>query len=91
LSLKIDFNYSKNVKRFEHTGASFISDENWVDVNPNDASDLTLSEYLPEYNKIIYEYENGNGNSLPHYIEIDVVIDDCKDILPLLLSGEGDL
>jgi hypothetical protein len=49
---------------------------------------LKLSDYLPEYNKILYTYDY--GDDWHHYIEIENIIDDCEDELPVLLSGEGD-
>jgi hypothetical protein len=47
-----------------------------------------LSEYLPKYKKILYRYDF--GDDWRHYIEIDNIIEDCGEILSLLLSGEGD-
>ena len=47
-----------------------------------------LSDYLPEFTKILYRYDF--GDDWHHYIEVERVIDDCADNLPILLSGEGD-
>jgi len=49
---------------------------------------LKLSDYVPEYNKILYIYDY--GDDWHHYIGIENIIDDCEDEFPVLLSGEGD-
>ena len=49
---------------------------------------LKLSDFAPEYKKILYLYDFGDG--WHHYIEIENIIDDCEEELPILLSGEGD-
>jgi hypothetical protein len=49
---------------------------------------VMLLDYLPEFTKILYHYDF--GDDWHHYIEIESVIDDCTDDLPLLLSGNGD-
>lgn len=49
---------------------------------------VKLSDYIPEYNKILYLYDF--GDDWHHYIEIENIIDDCEEDLPVLLSGEGD-
>ena len=49
---------------------------------------VKLSDYLPEYDKILYRYDF--GDDWHHYIEVENVINDCEDNLPILLSGEGD-
>jgi hypothetical protein len=40
--------------------------------------------YLPQYKKIIYTFEG--GEKFPLYIDIDQIIDDCEEELPILLS-----
>jgi len=49
---------------------------------------VKLSDYVPEYKKILYYYDF--GDDWHHYIEIENIIDDCEEDLPILLSGEGD-
>ena len=49
---------------------------------------IRLSEYVPEYTKILYTYDF--GDNWRHYIEVDAVIEGCEDQLPVLVSGEGD-
>ena len=49
---------------------------------------VKLSDYVPEYTKILYRYDF--GDDWHHYIEVEGIIDDCEDSLPILLSGEGD-
>jgi len=49
---------------------------------------VKLFDYVPEYTKILYTYDF--GDNWRHYIEVDDVVDDCHDALPLLLAGEGD-
>ncbi|MDR1083388.1 MAG: plasmid pRiA4b ORF-3 family protein [Deltaproteobacteria bacterium] len=53
-----------------------------------DENGVKLSEYVPRYRKILYTYDY--GDSWQHFIEVDAVIEDCEDELPVLLSGEGD-
>jgi len=50
--------------------------------------EVKLSDYLPEYKKIQYIYDFGDG--WLHRIELTDTIDGCEEIVPLLLSGEGD-
>jgi hypothetical protein len=49
---------------------------------------LSLADYVPEYRRILYTYDY--GDDWRHYIEVDNIIDDCDEDLPVLLSGEGD-
>lgn len=49
---------------------------------------IRLSDYIPEYTKILYTYDF--GDDWRHYIQVDDVIDNCEQALPILLSGEGD-
>lgn len=51
------------------------------------SANVKLSEYLPQFAKILYRYDY--GDDWHHYIELENVIDDCKDELPVLISGEG--
>ena len=71
----------------------FVSEAGLYDVyeaNPEAKSKtvVKLSDYVPEYLKILYIYDF--GDSWHHYIEVENVIEDCGDELPVLLSGEGD-
>ena len=47
-----------------------------------------LSDYVPEYRKILYIYDF--GDDWHHFIEVENIIEDCEEELPILLSGEGD-
>jgi hypothetical protein len=60
------------------------------DMNPDakPMAGVTLSDYVPEYRKILYIYDY--GDDWHHYIEIENIIDGCDEDLPILLSGEGD-
>ena len=60
------------------------------ETNPNAVSvtGQKLSDYAPKYRKILYRYDF--GDDWRHYIEIEDIIEDCYDSLPLLLSGERD-
>jgi hypothetical protein len=49
---------------------------------------VILSDYLPEFTKILYRYDF--GDDWRHYIGVENIIDDCTDNLPMLLSGKGD-
>jgi hypothetical protein len=49
---------------------------------------LKLSDYVPTYRKILYTYDF--GDDWHHYIEVEDIIEDCNDDLPMLLSGTGD-
>ena len=49
---------------------------------------VKLCDYLPMYNKILYRYDY--GDDWHHYIEVENIIEDCGDSLPILLSGDGD-
>lgn len=56
--------------------------------NESIMTDYKLSKYMPKYNKILYSYDFADGWQL--YIQIEDVIEDFREDLPLLLSGEGD-
>jgi len=47
-----------------------------------------LSDFLPEYDKILYSYDF--GDDWKHYIELENVVDNYEQQLPILLSGSGD-
>ena len=76
--------------RYAHPDVELISDKQDMEFDP-DAKFMTgvkLSDYAPEYRKILYIYDYGDG--WLHHIEIENIIDDCEEELPVLLSGEGD-
>jgi hypothetical protein len=52
------------------------------------ANDKRLIDYMGKYQKIIYVYDYGDG--WLHQIEVENLIADCMEELPILLSGEGD-
>jgi hypothetical protein len=49
---------------------------------------VKLSDYLPEYKKILYVYDY--GDDWRSIVSVVNVIDNCEEELPILLSGEGD-
>jgi hypothetical protein len=49
---------------------------------------VRLADYVPEYTKILYCYDF--GDDWRHYVEIETIIDDCEEELPILLYGKGD-
>ena len=64
--------------------------ESTLEYNPN-AQLMTgkfLSDFVPQYMKIMYTYDF--GDDWRHYIEIQNIIEDCDEELPILLLGEGD-
>ena len=68
-----------------------VEDEDWErpgDVKVLPVDGVSLSDFIPEYTKVLYTYDF--GDSWRHYIEVDAVIDDCRDALPVLLSGHRD-
>ncbi|MDR2525842.1 MAG: plasmid pRiA4b ORF-3 family protein [Oscillospiraceae bacterium] len=60
------------------------------EANPNAKSiaGVKLSDYVPEYTKIVYLYDF--GDNWLHFIEVERVFEDCAEELPVLLSGAGD-
>ena len=58
------------------------------DPNAIYTEDKKLIDYLGEYQKILYIYDY--GDCWLHQIEIENLIPDCVEELPILLSGEGD-
>ncbi|MDR2351950.1 MAG: plasmid pRiA4b ORF-3 family protein [Deltaproteobacteria bacterium] len=71
---------------FDVGSDAIIGFENKKNTRPE--KNVKLTQYLPKYNKIIYEYDF--GDSWRHYIELEKVIDLCTDKLPVLISGHGD-
>ena len=67
-----------------------VMSEEDLDVKPDAIvmKGLKLSDYVPDYRKILYRYDF--GDDWHHYIEVETIIDDCDDDIPILLSGEGD-
>jgi len=67
-----------------------FTDEGSFDINPEamPASGKTLADFVPEYNKILYNYDF--GDDWRHYIEVENIIEGCEEKLPRLFSGEGD-
>jgi len=61
-----------------------------LDANPDAIvmKGLKLSDYIPVYRKILYTYDY--ADDWHHFIEVENIIDDCSDDLPILLSGFGD-
>jgi len=66
-----------------------ISEED-IEINPEARlmEGVKLSDYVPEYIKIIYHYDY--GDNWYHFIEVENIINNCEEELPVLLSGEGD-
>lgn len=52
------------------------------------AGSARLCDYVPRYREIVHTYDSGNG--WRHHINVEDVIEDCEEDLPILLSGEGD-
>lgn len=48
---------------------------------------IKLSEYLPKYRKLKYNYDF--GDDWQHYIDVEKVIDDYDKYYPICLQGEG--
>jgi len=48
-----------------------------------------LSDHAAAGTEIVYTYES--GYEWRHHIMIDSIIEGCEDVLPVLLSGEGDV
>ena len=67
-----------------------VMSEEDLDVNPDAVimKGFKLSDYVPEYCKILYKYDF--GDDWHHYIEVENIIEGCEEDLPLLLSGMGD-
>ncbi len=75
---------------FARPEAELVMIEEDLEDNPDARlmAGVSLSEYLPKYRKILYTYDY--GDNWHHYIELENVIEDCDEDLPILLSGEGD-
>jgi len=69
---------------------SLVASEDDLEISPGAKlmAGVKLSDYVPEYRKILYMYDY--GDDWHHYIEVESVIDDCEEKLPVLLFGEGD-
>lgn len=48
---------------------------------------INLSEYLPQYKYLLYHYDFGDG--WRHHIEVNNVIEDYTESLPLFIAGKG--
>ena len=75
---------------YDRPDIELVTAEEDFDFNPDAKlmAGLKLSDYVPEFKKILYNYDF--GDDWHHYIEIENIIEDCKEKLPVLLSGEGD-
>jgi hypothetical protein len=84
------FNLLRWGAKFTKPDVELVEDEEDVECNPEAklSANIKLSDYLPEYERILYRYDY--GDDWRHYIELVEVIDDCPDELPMLLSGKGD-
>jgi hypothetical protein len=51
-------------------------------------ANIKLSDYLPQYTKILYSYDY--GDEWRHYIEVENIIENCAEQMPILLCGTGD-
>jgi len=70
---------------------NLVCDEEAFDY-PNDVpmkleTDIKLSEYIPEYKRIKYNYDF--GDNWQHYIEVERIIDDYDVNYAVCLEGEG--
>ena len=80
----------KNGEEGEKPSVEIVTDKEEA-LNPKTAKLVhraKLSEYLDEYKHILYIYDF--GDEWVHYIDVVGKIDDCRDNLPLLTSGEND-
>ena len=79
-----------DISRYAHPDIELISSEQDMEYDPGAkfVTGVKLSDYAPEYRKILYTYDYGDG--WLHQIEIESIIEDCREELPILLSGEGD-
>ena len=73
-----------------HPDVELVASGEELKVNPiaKPIAGLKLSNYVPEYRKILYTYDY--HDDWRHYIEIENIIDAYREKLPVLLSGEGD-
>lgn len=67
-----------------------VVDEYATDIDPQakNIEGVRLCDYIPEYKKILYCYDF--GDDWHHYIEVENVIENCEEEVPVLLSGEND-
>ena len=79
-----------NGNYYPHPEIELVAGEDDFEANPDAKlmADVKLSEYVPEYRKILYIYDF--GDDWHHFIEVERIIEDCEEDLPVLLSGEGD-
>jgi hypothetical protein len=79
-----------DITRYHKPEVELISDKEALDYNPDHifTNNVKLIDYMCKYQKIIYIYDYGDG--WLHQIEVDNLITDCQEELPVLLSGEND-
>jgi hypothetical protein len=67
-----------------------VSDHEDLEYDPEAIimDNVKLIDYMCKYQKILYTYDY--GDSWLHQIEVENLITDCYEELPVLLSGEGD-
>ena len=68
-----------------------LAEEEWErpgDVTMLGIAGVKLCDYVPKFTKILYTYDF--GDDWHHFIEVDDIVHDCEDTLPVLLSGHGD-
>ena len=67
-----------------------VVESDQYEANPNAISiaGKKLSDYVPEFTRMMYLYDF--GDNWLHCIDVERVIEDCEEELPILLSGEGD-
>jgi len=79
-----------NENPFGYPDVKLVQDEEDLEDYPDARlmSEVKLSDYIPEYTKIVYIYDFGDG--WIHHIELRDTIEGCEESVPLLISGEGD-
>jgi hypothetical protein len=82
--------WSKDRYGYVEPIAELVLSEDDLEYKPDAklTANIKLSEYIPKYRKILYTYDY--GNDWQHYIEVESIMDDCSERLPILLSGDGD-
>ena len=78
-----------DIANYHKPEVSLISNNEDLEYNPDAifADSKKLIDYMLKYQKIIYIYDYGDG--WLHQIEVENLITDCQEELPILLSGEG--